>query len=135
MVLSGVFTGRRLHLFWCFTLVVFISAPLSVSAHKLSVFAWVEGNTVKVEGKLPKGKRPKQGVIFVYDGKDRLILRKQVQPDGTATFPLQSWETGLKIVMDIGKGHQSYWILTPLDIQKQLEDTEKVKSHEKGARK
>ena len=112
-----------------FLALLFIIGYASPSvAHKLSVFAWVEGNTVKVEGKLPKGKRPKQGMIFVYDGADRLLLKKQIQPDGTATFPLQNWESGLKIVMDIGEGHQSYWILTPFDIRQQLGETKKSES-------
>ena len=59
-------------------------------------------------------------MVFVYDGNDKLLLRKQLQPDGTATLPLKNWETGLKILLDIGHGHQSYWILTPFEIQQQL---------------
>ena len=39
---------------------------------------------------LPKGKHPKQGTIFVYDGKGKLLFEKQIQPDGTTTFPLKN---------------------------------------------
>ena len=104
----------------CFLYMVSIVwAPSGAFAHQLSVFAWVEGDKVMVQGSLPKGKHPKQGMIFVYDGNDKLLFQKQIQPDGTATFPLDNWETGFKILLDIGQGHQSYWILTPFDIKQQ----------------
>ena len=117
-----LFSGCLIALFCCFNVVFIVGAPLGVLAHQLSVFAWVEGDNVKVQGKLPKGKHPKQGIIFVYDGNDKLLFQKQIHPDGTANFPLQNWETGLKILLDIGDGHQSYWILTPLDIKQQREE-------------
>ena len=94
-----------------------------VESHRLSVFAWVEGKTVRVEGILPRGRHPKNGWVLVYDGNDQLILRQPLKTDGTATFPLPDWQSGLKIVMDIGEGHQNYWILTPQDIQKQIQST------------
>jgi nickel transport protein len=97
---------------------LFVTLP--VDAHKLSVFAWVEGNSVKVEGKLPKARHPKHGIVLVYDGKDRILLKKPIEQNGTAEFPLENWEEGLKIIMDIGEGHESYWILTPYDISEQL---------------
>jgi nickel transport protein len=107
---------------WCSCLILLISffVTLPVEAHKLTVFAWVEGDQVKVEGKLPKGRHPKHGTVLVYDGKDRLLLKKAIEPDGTTEFPLENWEEGLKIIMDIGEGHESYWILTPYDISEQL---------------
>jgi nickel transport protein len=114
-----LFAGCFIAIFCFFYVVFLVWAPPEVLAHQLSVFAWVEGDNVKVQGKLPKGKHPKQGMVFVYDGNDRLLLQKQIQPDGTATFPLKNWETGLKILLDIGHGHQSYWILTPFDIKQQ----------------
>lgn len=104
----------------CFLYMVAVSWPPSgVLAHQLSVFAWVEGDKVVVQGKLPKGRHPKQGMVFVYDGNDKLILQKKIQTDGTTTFPLKNWETEFKILLDIGQGHQSYWILTPFDIKQQ----------------
>ena len=111
-------------------LIVLISLSLSfvftcsttAIAHQLSVFAWVEGDSVLVEARLPKGKHPKLGDVLVYDGEDRLLLKTRLQPDGTASFPLNNWETGFRIVVDIGHGHQAYWILTPYDIQQQRGD-------------
>jgi len=101
------------------SMLVALAIAQSATAHQLSVFAWVEGNSVLVEAHLPKGKRPKLGDVLVYDGEDQLLLKTGLQPDGTASFPLDHWETGYRIVVDIGHGHQAYWIMTPYDIQQQ----------------
>jgi nickel transport protein len=106
------------------SLLIALAFAQSAAAHQLSVFAWVEGKTVMVEGRLPKGKYPKLGAVLVYDGEDRLLLKTELGADGKASFPLDDWETGLRIVVDIGHGHQAYWILTPYDIRQQLENKE-----------
>ncbi|MBW2260203.1 MAG: hypothetical protein JRF18_07095 [Deltaproteobacteria bacterium] len=111
----------------CILFMIFAIAglPASSLAHKLSVFAWVECDTVVVEGKLGGSKRPKRGKVYVYDGEDHLILETELATDGTARFPLKDYQTGLKIVVDIGEGHQSFWILTPNDIESQLQEQDK----------
>jgi nickel transport protein len=63
--------------------------------------------------------------VYVYDGQDKLILETELATDGTARFPLKDYQTGLKIVVDIGEGHQSFWILTPNDIESQLQEQKK----------
>ena len=100
---------------------VFIWSTLS-SAHQLSVFAWVEGDSVLVEARLPKGKHPKLGDVLVYDGEDHLLLKTRLLPDGPASFPLENWKTGYRIIVDIGHAHWASWILTPYDIQQQIND-------------
>ena len=114
-------TNRLIVFFLSFSVLVSAMTALSF-AHKLSVFAWVEGKYVIVEGTLGGGKRPKQGTVLVYDGKDTLLLKTPLEKNGTARFPLPPYKTGLKVVVDIGEGHQSYWILTPHDIKSQLEE-------------
>jgi nickel transport protein len=105
--------------FGSLSLVLILIWSTSSIAHQLSVFAWVEGNSVLLEARLPKGKHPKLGDVLIFDGEDLLLLKTRLGPDGTASFPLENWETGLRIVVDIGHGHQTYWILTPYDIQQQ----------------
>ncbi len=115
---------------WVYAVILFMifaiaGLPTVGYAHKVSVFAWVEGDNVVVEGKLGGGKRAKQGKVYVYDGQDQLILETELATDGTARFPLKDYQTGLKIVVDIGEGHQSFWILTPNDIESQLQEQKK----------
>ena len=107
---------------WFFGLFIFIMLAgfsLSAFAHRLSVFAWIEGDTLVVEGKLSGGKRPKKGMVYVYEGEEKLLLKTILSEDGTTRFPLPDCQTGLKIVIDVGGGHRSYWILTPYDIETQ----------------
>jgi nickel transport protein len=104
------------------SLVVALALAESATAHQLSVFAWVEGDTVMVQASLSKSRHPKLGEVLVFDGKDQLLLKTKLLPDGTASFPLNDWETGYRIVVDIGHGHRSYWILTPYDIQQQINE-------------
>ena len=86
------FNAKYMQLVIC---LIFIWAT-PVTAHQLSVFAWVEGETVMVEGRLPKGRHPQLGTVLVYDGKDRLLLTTKLRTDGTASFPLENWETGFR---------------------------------------
>jgi nickel transport protein len=88
-------------------------------AHRLNVFAWIDGAEVVVEAKFASGVRPKVGTVRVYDGDETLIRTMGVDGNGAARFPLQGGEQGLRIEVDAGDGHQDYWILTPDDIARQ----------------
>jgi nickel transport protein len=91
-------------------------------AHRFNVFAWVEGETVVVEGKFSNGNLAKSGTIKVFDGGDQLLRTLEMGPEGTARFPLEGAEEGLRIEMSTGDGHDDYWILTPADIQAQHDE-------------
>ncbi len=106
-------------------ILLMITGVSIANAHQLTVFAWIEGDTVMVQCRLSSGKHPKLGKVMVYDGNDHLIRETELRPDGTASFPLENWETGYRIVVDIGQGHQSYWIMTPHDIREQVNEQEK----------
>jgi nickel transport protein len=125
MLKKMVYTKSIVYVFIFLITFTFAGLPTPSHAHKLSVFAWVECDTVVVEGKLGGGKRPKQGKVSVYDGEGHLILETELDTDGTARFPLKDYQTGLKVVVDIGEGHQSFWILTPNDIETQLQEKSK----------
>ena len=90
----------------------------TASAHQLMVFAAVEGQEVVVETKFSNGKVPKTGTVTVYDGTDKVVGTHALSPDGTARFPLQHAESGLRIEVTTGEGHDNYWVLTPDDIAK-----------------
>lgn len=91
-------------------------------AHQLMVFAAVEGQEVLVETKFSNGKVPKTGTVTVYDGEDKVVGSHTLSPDGTARFPLEHAESGLRIEVTTGEGHDNYWVLTPDDIAKASSD-------------
>ena len=95
----------------------FIVVPLW--AHKLSVFAWVDGDTLVVEAQFRKGRPVVNGNVMVYDGNEQLLITTQTNTGGTARLKLPDYSSGLKIVVNGGEQHQSFWIMTPADIEKQ----------------
>lgn len=96
---------------------------LAVNAygHSLSVFAWVEGDTLLVETRFSSGKIPVSGTITLYDGYDEKLSEHPITGEDVVRLPLPAWESGLKVEAATGDGHDNYWILTPDDIRQQRE--------------
>ena len=57
----------------------------SAYAHRVSVFAWVEGDTVYVQSKFSGGRKVKDGLIRVADARGKELLRGEPTPRGS--FP------------------------------------------------
>lgn len=95
-----------------------IAAAFPAAAHKLRVFASVDGDVVNVEAKFSTGRIPKSGEIRVFDAKEVLIQTLPLDPGGVTSFPLDADRAadGLLIEVEAGKGHEDYWLLTPDDI-------------------
>lgn len=79
---------------------------------------------VIVETKFSTGKIPVSGDVRVLDPDNMLMMTLPLQEDGTARFPLDPAvaTTGLSIEVETGEGHDNYWILTPDDIARGMED-------------
>ncbi len=106
-------------LIWAAIAAVFAGTAAPAAAHQLNVFAWIDGETVVVEGTFPGGRAPKSGTVKVFDGEDRLLRTLPIDSEGKARFPLEDADGGLRIEMSVSEGHDDYWILTPEDIAKQ----------------
>ena len=105
----------------------FVIAAGPAAAHKLIVFASVQGETLVVEVKFSSGKKPKTGAVRIYDGAETLVHRGEIIEAGVYSVELSKVgagvETGLKVEVDTGSGHTDYWVLTPNDIEKQRAET------------
>ena len=82
----------------------------SASAHRVNVFAWVEGDTIYVEGKFAGGKKVNAGKIVVMDPRGVELLSGLTNAQGEFSFKV-SKQTDLKIVLSAGQGHQGEWII------------------------
>jgi nickel transport protein len=82
----------------------------SASAHRVNVFAWVEGDTVYVEGKFPGGRKVKAGKIIVFDPRGVELLSGLTNEQGEYSFKVPK-QTDLRIVLSAGQGHQGEWIV------------------------
>ena len=89
---------------------------LEVRAHNVTVFAWVEGDTVTVESKFSGGRRPKNAPIEVYDNAGILLLKGATDDQGKFSFTIPK-KTPMKIVLLAGMGHRAEWIISEEDLE------------------
>ncbi len=79
-------------------------------AHKVIVFAWVEGDKVYTESKFAGGKKVRGGKVEVFNNNGKLLLKGVTNNSGEFSFdtPLKST---LEIVLTAGTGHAGKWTL------------------------
>ena len=92
----------------------FVALP-AAHAHKVTIFAWVEGDRVFTESKFSGGKMVKAGKVAVFDGSGNLLLEGQTDDNGSFDFkaPIIA---DLKIVLTAGMGHRNSWLLTAAEL-------------------
>lgn len=88
----------------------------SASAHKVMIFAWVEGDTVYTESKFSGGKRVKKGDITVYDLQENRLLKGKTNEQGEFSFKIPE-KIAMKIVLLAGMGHRAEWTVPLEEIQ------------------
>lgn len=108
----------------------------SASAHRVNLFAYVEGNTVYTESYFSKKNRVHQGKITVFELENGKQLLTGITDDtGNFNFPVPvevlKNHTGLKIVLNASQGHRNKWILQADEIAPAQDET--VPSHEAAA--
>ncbi len=88
----------------------------TASAHRVNVFAWVEGDTIYVESKFAGGKKVTSGKIVVTDPRGNPLLSGLTNDQGEFSFKVPQ-RTDLKIVLIAGQGHQAEWTLGAAEME------------------
>jgi nickel transport protein len=112
-----------------FTCVAF-SVTHSAFAHRVSVFAWVDGDTIYLESKFAGGRPVKSGKVVVTDPKGVELLTGTTNDAGEYSFKIPE-RTDLKIVLIAGQGHQAEWTVH----KSEMEDKPYTEASEAGAEK
>jgi nickel transport protein len=107
-----------LALTWLCSIVVLPEAH----AHKVTVFAWAEGNRVFTQSKFSGGKMVKAGKVEVFDSSGNLLLEGRTDRNGEFDFEAPAI-TDLKIVLTAGMGHQNSWLLSAAELGEGEPDT------------
>ncbi len=104
---------RKPRLSWGVTLTVLalgivVALPMvsQVWAHKVNVFAWVEGDTVFVEGYFPGGKKSQDSLVEVFNPAGTKLLEGRTNEKGEFSFKIPE-RTDLKIVLTASMGHKN----------------------------
>lgn len=91
-------------------LVLVVGAANAALAHKVNIFAYVEGDTVFTESYFPDGKPVQNGMITVQDRKGSTLLEGKTDDKGLFSFPLPKKED-LTIIINAAMGHRNTFLL------------------------
>ncbi len=100
---------------WAVVLGVSFFLPGDAGAHRVNIFAWVEGDTVLVECKYPDGREVHEGVIRVLDSAGKELLNGKTNTKGEFSFKVPK-QDDLTIVLEAGMGHRADWPLSKQDL-------------------
>lgn len=100
---------------------IFLGALVSMSApalaHKVTIFAWVEGDRVFTESKFSGGRRATRAKVAVFDREGTQLLDGTTDERGAFSFKIPKL-TDLRIVLNAGTGHRAEWTITESEIRK-----------------
>lgn len=96
-------------------IIAFLTLASQVWAHKVNVFAWVEGDMVFVEGYYPGGKKAQNSLVEVYNSTGAKLLEGRTNQKGEFSFKIPAREE-LRIVLTAGMGHKNDFTITAGDL-------------------
>lgn len=79
-------------------------------AHKVTIFAWVDGDVVHTESKFSGGKKVTGGDVLVLDEEGNKLLEGITDDQGEFSFKIPKKAT-LKVVLQAGSAHRAEWTL------------------------
>ncbi len=88
--------------------VLLISGPAPAVAHKVTVFAWVEGDRVITQSKFAGGRSAKGARLEVFNSDGEKLLEGLSDDQGQFAFNAPQPED-LQIVLIAGAGHRAEW--------------------------
>ncbi|MBW2004774.1 MAG: hypothetical protein JRI72_09195 [Deltaproteobacteria bacterium] len=120
-------TMYLLILFFASILIIFTSLP--VLAHKVIIFAWVEGDTVFTESKFSGGREATGAQVRVFDKEGTQLLEGKTDNKGEFSFKIPKI-TDLRIVLNAAMGHKAEWRIPESEIQEAGGVSEKKRTGE-----
>lgn len=102
---------------WCITLCLVLAGASFASAHRVNIFAFVDGDAVQVECGFNRSQKVRQGTVEVFDAATGAkLLQGATDDNGVFRFPVTAElrEAGhdLSIRIIAGEGHQNDWTVS-----------------------
>jgi len=85
-------------------------------AHKVNLFAYVDGGKIYTESYFADGKPVKKGKVLVYDSRKKLLLQGVTDQEGLFSFDIPKIDD-LNIVIDAGMGHRNSFKLKRAEVE------------------
>jgi len=80
-------------------------------AHKVTIFAWVEGDTVFTQSKFSGSRKARNSTVVVYDKEGNQLVEGQTDAKGEFSFKVPKI-TDLKVVLKASMGHLAEWTIS-----------------------
>ncbi|MDE6735271.1 MAG: cobalamin biosynthesis protein CbiL [Desulfovibrio sp.] len=97
-----------------------LALPADALAHRVNIFAWVEGGNIVVECGFNRAAPVRGGLITVYDAGDgKELLQGRTNERGVFVFAVPEAVRvghGLRIEINAGEGHVNDWTMTAAEI-------------------
>jgi nickel transport protein len=102
---------NKLYLILIFTFLIIIMMDVSVFAHKVNVFAYIEGEKIYTESYFNDGKKCINSEIEVFDNQGNKLLEGLTDKEGEFSFEVPSEDGNLKIVLTASMGHRAEYTI------------------------
>jgi len=110
----------KLYLILIFTFLIIVMMDVSVFAHKVNIFAYVEGEKIYTESYFNDGKKCINSKIEVFDNRGNILLEGLTDQEGMFSFETPSEEVidgDLKIVLTASMGHRAEYSISADEIR------------------
>jgi len=87
-----------------------------VEAHKVNLFAYVEGGQIYAESYFPDGRPIKQAVVEVYTLDEQLLLQGMTDDEGRYNCVIPKF-VDLKLVVRASMGHQTSFSINRAELE------------------
>ena len=98
---------NKLYLILIFIFLIIIMMGVSVFAHKVNIFAFVEGDKIYTESYFNDGKKCIDSKIEVFDNQGNKLLEGLTDEEGAFSFEIPPGDGDLKIVLTASMGHRA----------------------------
>jgi len=85
---------------------------MSTFAHKVNIFAYVEGDRIYTESYFNDGKKCIDSKIEVFDNQGNKLLEGLTNQEGVFSFEIPQKDGELKIVLNASMGHRAEYTIT-----------------------
>jgi len=98
------------------TAIILIGSHVPALAHKVMIFAWVEGDTVFTESKFSGGKKVLHAPVVIFDKNGKKLLEGKTDNKGEFSFKIPKL-SDLRIVLNAAMGHKAEWTVPESELR------------------
>ena len=124
---------NKLYLILIFVFLIIVMVDISVFAHKVNIFAYVEGGKIYTESYFNDGKKCIDSKIEVFDDQANKLLEGLTDEEGMFSVevpPEDVIDGDLKVVLTAGMGHRAEYTIPANELGGGVAESTQEKSEE-----